>query len=60
MLFVFPLIKYASNMMQRQIAYCNAHKELNALSDRELADIGVTRCEIHNLVMNTLDIRVPL
>jgi hypothetical protein len=60
MLFVLPLIKYASNVMQKQMAYYNAFKELNALSDRELADIGVTRCEIPKLVMDTLDSRVPL
>jgi uncharacterized protein YjiS (DUF1127 family) len=60
MLFVLPLIKYATTMLQRQKAYCNAYNELNSLSDRELADIGVTRCEIPKLVMDTLNSRVPL
>jgi uncharacterized protein YjiS (DUF1127 family) len=31
------------------VAYRNAVKELSSLSDHELQDIGISRCEIDNI-----------
>lgn len=52
-------INQASTWMQRSFAYNKAFSELHKLSDRELADLGIYRCEIHNVIANTLKQRIP-
>jgi uncharacterized protein YjiS (DUF1127 family) len=45
--------------LRRSLAYNKAAAELLKLSDRELADLGIYRCEIHNVVADTLRQRIP-
>ena len=45
--------------MKRSFAYNKAASELLNLSDRELADLGIYRCEIPNVVADTLRQRIP-
>jgi len=45
--------------LKRSFAYNNAASELLNLSDRELADLGIYRCDIHNVVADTLRQRIP-
>ena len=52
-------VNQASTWFQRNIAYNKAFGELHNLTDRELADLGIYRCEIHNVVANTLRQRIP-
>ena len=49
----------ATTWLRRSLAYNSAAAELYRLSDRELADLGIYRCEIHNVVANTLRQRIP-
>jgi uncharacterized protein YjiS (DUF1127 family) len=49
----------ATTWLNRTVAYNKAFEELHMLSDRELADLGIYRCEIHNVVANTLRQRIP-
>jgi uncharacterized protein YjiS (DUF1127 family) len=48
-----------STWLQRSVAYNKAAEELLKLSDRELADLGIYRCEIPYVVANTLKQRIP-
>ena len=57
--FVNPILTKINIWLQRQLAYNNAYKELNSLSDKELSDIGINRYDIHNTVFDTLKQRVP-
>jgi uncharacterized protein YjiS (DUF1127 family) len=52
-------VNQASTWFQRTIAYNKAFEELHRLTDRELADLGIYRCEIHNVITNTLRDRIP-
>ena len=52
-------INQATTWLRRSLAYNDAHKELNKLTDRELADLGIYRCEIPYVVANTLRQRIP-
>jgi uncharacterized protein YjiS (DUF1127 family) len=45
--------------MKRSFAYNKAASELHNLSDRELADLGIYRSDVHNVVLNTLKQRIP-
>jgi uncharacterized protein YjiS (DUF1127 family) len=45
--------------VKRNLAYNKAASELLNLSDRELADLGIYRCEIPYVVANTLKQRIP-
>ena len=45
--------------MKRSFAYNKAASELHNLSDRELADLGIYRSDVHNVVLNTLRQRIP-
>ena len=45
--------------LKRSFAYNKAASELNSLSDRELADLGIYRSDVHNVVLNTLRQRIP-
>jgi uncharacterized protein YjiS (DUF1127 family) len=60
---MFDLLTYSINQattwLRRSFAYNSAFSELNKLTDRELADLGIYRCEIHNVVANTLRQRIP-
>jgi uncharacterized protein YjiS (DUF1127 family) len=60
---MFNIINYytdqATTWLRRTVAYNSAFSELNKLTDRELADLGIYRCEIHNVVANTLRQRIP-
>lgn len=35
---------------RQYLAYEKAEQELRALSDRDLADLGISRCDIHKVV----------
>ena len=52
-------INQASTWFLRSLAYNKAAQELSKLTDRELADLGIYRCEIHNVVADTLKQRIP-
>lgn len=60
---MFDVFNYYLNQaltwFQRTIAYNKAFEELHRLTDRELADLGIYRCEIHNVIANTLRDRIP-
>lgn len=60
---MFELLTYyvdrSTTWLQRSLAYNKASTELHKLTDRELADLGIYRCEIHNVVANTLRQRIP-
>jgi hypothetical protein len=45
--------------IKRTFAYNKAASELLNLSDRELAELGIYRCEIPNVILNTLKQRIP-
>jgi hypothetical protein len=45
--------------LKRSFAYNKAASELHNLSDRELADLGIYRSDVHNVVLNTLKQRIP-
>ena len=45
--------------VRRNLAYAKASDELNNLTDKELADLGIYRCDVHNVVLNTLKQRIP-
>ena len=52
-------VNQVSTWLQRGVAYNKAAEELHKLSDRELADLGIYRCEIPYVVANTLKQRIP-
>jgi len=60
---MFDIFTYYANQattwMHRSLAYNTANQELNKLTDRELADLGIYRCEIPYVVANTLKQRIP-
>ena len=60
---MFDILTYSINhvttWLNRTLAYNTAHEELNKLTDRELADLGIYRCEIPYVVANTLKQRIP-
>jgi uncharacterized protein YjiS (DUF1127 family) len=60
---MFNILSYyadqASTWLRRSLAYNTAQEELNKLTDRELADLGIYRCEIPYVVANTLKQRIP-
>ena len=60
---MYTLVNYyldqVTTWLKRGAAYNSAYSELNKLTDRELADLGIYRCEIHNVVANTLRQRIP-
>jgi uncharacterized protein YjiS (DUF1127 family) len=60
---MFNILTYyanqASTWLNRTVAYSKASTELSNLTDRELADLGIYRCEIPYVVANTLKQRIP-
>jgi len=60
---MFNIFEYytnqASTWLRRTLAFNSAYKELDKLTDRELADLGITRCELPYVVANTLRQRIP-
>ena len=60
---MFNIINYYANQfstwLERSAAYNQAYTELEKLTDRELADLGVYRCELPYVVANTLKQRIP-
>jgi hypothetical protein len=52
-------LNQATTWLLRSVAYNKASEELYKLSDRELADLGIYRCDIHNVVADTLRQRIP-
>ena len=52
-------VNQATTWLLRSLAYNKAASELAGLTDRELADLGIYRCEIHNVVVDTLRQRIP-
>ena len=47
------LVSHLKGWLVGIIEYHNAIKELSRLSDRELDDIGITRCDIESIASNT-------
>ena len=45
--------------LKRSFAYNKTAAELHNLSDRELADLGIYRSDVHNVILNTLRQRIP-
>jgi uncharacterized protein YjiS (DUF1127 family) len=60
---MFNYFTYCTNQaltwMKRSVAYNQAYNELDNLTDRELADLGICRSEIYHVVANTLKQRIP-
>lgn len=60
---MFELFNYYADKsliwLKRSFAYNKASSELHNLSDRELADLGIYRSDVHNVVVNTLKQRIP-
>ena len=52
-------LNQAATWLNRTVAYNKASDELHKLTDRELADLGIYRCEIPYIVANTLKQRIP-
>lgn len=45
------IISNLNSWLKRQERIRNAVRELNALSDRDLSDIGISRCDIKKVVV---------
>jgi len=45
--------------LRRTFLYNNTYRELYSLSDRQLADLGINRNEIHYVVMKNVVQRIP-
>jgi len=60
---MFNYFTYYTNQtltwLKRSVAYNQAYSELDKLTDRELADLGIHRNEIYHVVANTLKQRIP-
>jgi hypothetical protein len=60
---MFNIITYPINQaftwLKRSVAYNQAYNELDQLTDKELADLGISRSEIYHVVANTLRQRIP-
>jgi uncharacterized protein YjiS (DUF1127 family) len=60
---MFNVLNYYTNQattwLKRTVAYNQAYNELDQLTDRELADLGIHRSEIYYVVANTLKQRIP-
>lgn len=60
---MFDFLNYSmtklTTWMRRGAAYNKASEELYKLTDRELADLGIYRCEIPYVIANTLKQRIP-
>jgi len=60
---MFNIFTYYTNQtftwLKRSVAYNQAYNELDRLTDRELADLGINRNEIYYVVANTLKQRIP-
>jgi len=50
---------HAMKWLRRTFLYNNTFQELYSLSDRELADLGINRNEIHYVVMKNVVQRIP-
>ena len=57
-LFAYP-INQGLTWLKRSVAYNQAYTELDQLTDKELADLGINRNEIYHVVANTLRQRIP-
>jgi uncharacterized protein YjiS (DUF1127 family) len=53
------LFNQAMKWLRRTFAYNTAYHQLYTLSDRELADLGIARGDIHNVVMKSIVQRIP-
>lgn len=60
---MFNIFNFYTNQtltwLKRSVAYNQAYSELDNLTDRELADLGICRSEIYHVVANTLKQRIP-
>jgi uncharacterized protein YjiS (DUF1127 family) len=43
------ILENVTSWMKRQKKMRNTVRELNALTDRDLSDIGLSRCDIHRV-----------
>ena len=59
LLFLYPFLDRINLWLRRKIAYNNAFRELNALTDRELSDMGLNRYDINNVVYGAVKQRIP-
>ena len=58
-LILYPFLDQINIWMRRKIAYFNAYKELDSLSDKDLADMRINRYDIHAVVNDTVRKRIP-
>ena len=56
---IFEYTAKAITSLRRNLAYNKASEELLSLTDKELADLGIYRGEVHNVVLSTLKQRIP-
>ena len=59
MLFYNTFVERWFLIMKRNLAYARAFRELSYLNDRELADIGLCRSELHDVVYGSVIKRLP-
>lgn len=58
-LLLYPFLNRINLWLRRNIAYQNASRELSYLTDRELADMGLNRYDIHDVVCESVRQRIP-
>jgi uncharacterized protein YjiS (DUF1127 family) len=56
---IFTYTNQTLTWLRRSFAYNKAASELHSLTDKELADLGIYRGDVHNVVLNTLKQRIP-
>lgn len=51
---MIKIVETFYKQMKRNRRYCRTVKELSRLSDRELRDIGIHRCDIQRIALDTM------
>jgi uncharacterized protein YjiS (DUF1127 family) len=51
---MMTIIKNLSRFLRKRARYKNTFNQLNSLSDRDLNDIGISRCDIHRIAMEDM------
>lgn len=58
-IFVLKIVNTISNLItffEKRSAARKAYRDLNRLSNRELSDIGISRCDIYNVTYGNLEV----
>ena len=48
------IIRNLSRYLRNRAKYKHTYNQLNNLSDRDLSDIGISRCDIHRIAMEDM------